>query len=226
MKIIYAPPLLLALLLLGCNSTQKSLYADESAASIALVSPVRNVPAVVPEKPVPEITGTPYSILGKGKTNPADLVNFLTKTNPFVDKDFARDFAEIYIEEASVEGVNHDIAFSQMCLETGFLSYGGLVTPDMNNFAGLGSTGPGVPGEKFSSPRIGVRAQIQHLKSYATDAPLNQDLVDPRRHFVVMGSAPTIDGLAGTWAEDREYAQKLKAILDRLYTISFGVTNG
>jgi hypothetical protein len=226
MKIIYISPVLLALLFLSCASTQKSLYADESAVNIALAVPVRNPPAVIPEKPQPEITAAPYSILGKGKTDSATLVNFLTNTNPFIDKNFAKNFAEIYIEEASIEGVNHDIAFSQMCLETGFLSYGGLVTPDMNNFAGLGSTGPGVPGEKFPSPRIGVRAQIQHLKSYATAAPLNQDLVDPRRHFVVQGSAPTIDGLAGTWAADKEYARKLKALLNRLYAASFESENG
>jgi hypothetical protein len=108
-----------------------------------------------------------------------------------------------------------------MCLETGFLRYGGLVTPDMNNFCGLGSTGPGQPGEYFPSPRIGIRAHIQHLKAYATDAPLRQDLVDPRYFYVRYGSAPTLDGLAGSWATDRDYSKKIRSILERLYTFAF-----
>jgi len=172
-----------------------------------------------PHKVIPS---TPEQILGKGKLNSRELANFLLITNPFIEKKTADDLAKIYIEEAKIEGVNHDIAFSQMCLETGFLSFGGQVTPDMNNFCGLGTTGEGVKGASFPSPRIGVRAQIQHLKSYATDAPLNQENVDPRRRFVRAGSAPTIEALAGSWAQDRDYGKKIKTILIRLYETSFG----
>jgi hypothetical protein len=110
-----------------------------------------------------------------------------------------------------------------MCLETGFLGFGGLVTPDMNNFCGLGSTGlpgpDGLPekGLSFSEPRLGVRAHIQHLKAYASTEPLKQELVDPRYKYVRLGSSPTIEGLAGTWAADREYAKKINAIMKRLF---------
>jgi hypothetical protein len=107
-----------------------------------------------------------------------------------------------------------------MCLETGFLRYGNLVTPDMNNFCGLGAIGPEQNGEHFDTPRTGVRAHIQHLKAYATDAPLNKDLVDPRYRWVRYGTAPTIYGLAGTWATDKEYAEKIKSILEELYRFS------
>jgi hypothetical protein len=117
--------------------------------------------------------------------------------------------------------VNHDLAFAQMCLETGFLRYGNLVTPDMNNFCGLGSIGPNQRGEVFPDPRIGVRAHIQHLKAYATEEPLRQDLVDPRYRWVKYGHAPTLDGLAGTWASDKEYAKKIRSILERLYAAVF-----
>jgi hypothetical protein len=142
---------------------------------------------------------------------------FLLAANPEIEEGFAYDFAKLYVEEAAAEGVNHDIAFSQMCLETGFLSFGGLVTPDMNNFCGLGSIGPGQEGESFPTPRIGVRAQIQHLKAYATEEPLKNDLVDPRYRWVRYGSAPTIYGLAGSWAADKDYGKKIKSILDNLY---------
>jgi hypothetical protein len=213
--------LVLTLLLLGCTSARKSLYADEATKDIALAAPARNAVQDARsqnkiEKPIPEVPEN-ISILGKGKTGAAHLARFLVRTNPLIDENYAKDFAKIYIEEAAAEGVNHDVAFTQMCLETGFLSYGGLVTADMNNFCGLGSTGPGHPGEKFPTPRIGVRAQIQHLKAYATTAPLSKTLVDPRRSYVIKGSAPTVAGLAGTWAEDKEYSKKLTSILLRLY---------
>jgi hypothetical protein len=108
-----------------------------------------------------------------------------------------------------------------MCLETGFLRYGGLVTPDMNNFCGLGSIGPGQPGLAFPDLRTGVRAHIQHLKAYASEESLNGELVDPRFRFVRRGSSPAVGGLAGTWAADRSYSEKIRIILERLYTCLF-----
>jgi hypothetical protein len=160
--------------------------------------------------------------MGKGFIAPKELAAFLLKNNPGAERAFAEDLAFFYAEEAAMEGVNHDAAFAQMCLETGFLRYGGLVTPDMNNFCGLGSIGPGQNGEKFPNPRAGVRAHIQHLKAYATDAPLNQAVVDPRYRYVRRGSSPAIKGLSGTWAADRSYADKINSILERLYDFAFG----
>jgi hypothetical protein len=123
----------------------------------------------------------------------------------------------LYVEEAAAEGVNHDMAFAQMCLETGFLRFGGLVSAGMNNFCGLGAIGPGQEGEVFPDPRTGVRAHIQHLKGYATDLPLNGELVDPRYRWVRKGSSPRIRGLAGTWAADKSYGEKINRILERMY---------
>ncbi|MDR0732356.1 MAG: glucosaminidase domain-containing protein [Treponema sp.] len=148
---------------------------------------------------------------------PEALSGFLLSINPGAGEDFSVELARFYTEEAEIEGVNHDVAFAQMCLETGFLRYGNLVTADMNNFCGLGAIGVEQRGERFTEPRIGVRAHIQHLKAYATEEPLRQDLVDPRYRWVRYGSAPTIYGLAGTWARDTEYAEKIKSILERLY---------
>jgi hypothetical protein len=176
-----------------------------------------------PEKPV--IPPSPEHILGRGAIESEKLASFLRKKNPAIEEPFAHEFSKIYIEEALLEGVNSDVAFSQMCLETGFFAFGGLVTPDMNNFAGLGSIGPGQEGERFPTPRIGVRAQIQHLKAYATEEPPNQPLVDTRYRWVRYGSAPTIHGLAGSWAADKEYGKKLKTILDNLYAAAYAVND-
>jgi hypothetical protein len=196
-----------------------SCAALPAARTTPVQAPVAQTP---PERP--EIPPAPEQILGQGQIPQDKLVRFLENVNPQVEKDFVENLARYYREEADVEGVNHDVAFAQMCLETGFLRYGGLVTPDMNNFCGLGTIGPGQNGERFSEPRIGVRAHIQHLKAYATDAPLKQELVDPRYRWVRYGSAPTIHGLTGTWATDKSYAEKIAAILERLYQFTYGET--
>jgi hypothetical protein len=170
--------------------------------------------AAPPERPIPE---PPLRILGAGQVPEKTLSRFLLAFNSTAEEAFAEELAEFYTEESEREGVNHDVAFSQMCLETGFLRFGNLVSREMNNFCGLGAIGPEQRGEVFSEPRIGVRAHIQHLKAYATEEPLRGELVDPRYRWVRYGSAPTIYGLAGTWAADREYGNKILNILEELY---------
>ena len=169
-----------------------------------------------PEQPLP-----PEHIMGKGMVSRDTLTDFLLQNNSGVSKNFVSALSGYYIEEAAAEGVNHDTAFAQMCLETGFLHYGGLVTPEMNNFCGLGAIGPQEPGLSFPDPRTGVRAHIQHLKAYASTEPLNNALVDPRYRYVKLGSSPTIHGLSGTWAADKLYSGKIGAILQRLYDFAF-----
>jgi hypothetical protein len=159
--------------------------------------------------------------MGMGRVSDEKMAQFLERNNPRVDWDFTLALVRYYINEAAFEGVNHDTAFAQMCLETGYLRYGGLVTADMNNFCGLGAIGPGQHGEIFPDPETGVRAHIQHLKAYATEEPLNGVLVDPRYKWVRYGSAPTIHGLSGTWAVDKNYSDKIGVILQRLYEFSF-----
>jgi hypothetical protein len=184
---------------------------------------VERSPAASPERPdtlLPEEIETltvNRPLLGRGHVEAEKLAAFLLTTNTAADSEFVNQLARLYIEEAALEGVDHDVAFAQMCLETGFLRYGGLVSYDMNNFCGLGAIGPEKPGERFPTPQIGVRAQIQHLKGYATSDPLKQELVDPRYKYVRYGSAPTIEGLAGSWAADRSYAEKIVGILQRMY---------
>ncbi|GHU25354.1 lipoprotein [Spirochaetia bacterium] len=175
-------------------------------------------PALQLEVP-PEL---PAFILGEGHIPDYYLTAFLQRRNMVLKPDFVSELARLYVEEAAAEGVNHDIAFVQMCLETGFLHFGNLVKPDMNNFAGLGAINASQPGEHFPDPRTGVRAQIQHLKGYATEDPLVQALVDPRYKWVRKGSAPTIAGLAGTWASDPRYAAKITGLVEQLYRFSSG----
>lgn len=165
------------------------------------------------EKPVP-----PMSIMGTGKMGEERLVSFFLSNNPKADRAKVTRMAGYYIEEGALEGVNADVAFVQMCLETGFLRFGGDVTEDMNNFCGLGTVGGGQAGARFPDERTGVRAHVQHLKAYASTEPLRAALVDPRFKYVhPKGKSPLVQGLSGTWAADREYGAKLSVLLAKLY---------
>lgn len=155
-------------------------------------------------------------IMSRGITSEVELQLFLRNNNENALPNFP-DLAKLYREEGNVEGVNYDLAFCQMCLETGFLRFGGEIKPQQNNFAGLGSIGGGAEAASFPSARIGVRAHIQHLKAYASLEPLVNQVVDPRFRFITRGIAPSIYQLSGRWSVDLDYGTKIFALMKRLY---------
>jgi len=161
-------------------------------------------------------------IMDQGGLTPATMRKVLKQHNPRLGDARIREIVQICLEECRAEGVNHDIAFAQMCLETGYLRFGGQVRAGQNNFCGLGATDGGSAGARFRSVRDGVRAQVQHLKAYASQEPLTNPCVDPRFRHVKRGSARTIYDLAGQWASDRRYGEKLKDRLLLFYRIQGG----
>lgn len=108
-----------------------------------------------------------------------------------------KDFCQIYWEECDAEGIDPAVAFCQAMKETNFLKFTGDVKITQFNFAGLGATGNGVSGLSFSDIRTGVRAQVQHLKAYATKegTSLANPCVDPRFNYVQRYSAPYVEWL-------------------------------
>lgn len=155
--------------------------------------------------------------MSRGKLSVHHLSHYLLANSRNINKSYAKKLAKLYIQEAEVEGVNHDIAFAQMCHETNFLSFGNQVSKKQNNFSGLGATDDGAEGAAFPTVEIGVRAQIQHLKAYASKKAIRQKIVDPRFHLVARGSAPTIFELTGRWATDPKYDQKILRHIRSLY---------
>ena len=144
------------------------------------------------------------------------MIVFLKNNNPPALQQFP-ELPKLYREEAAIEGVNADIAFAQMCLDTSFLQFIGDVDASQNNFANLGSAGGGASGATFPSARVGVRAHIQHLKAYASLEPVVQEIVDPRFRFVTRGIAPLIQQLSGRMSADLQYGDRLLAMVRRLY---------
>ena len=129
-------------------------------------------------------------------------------------------FCDIIIEEANAENVRGEVVFAQSMLETGWLTYGGDADITQFNFAGLGTTGNGVKGIAFPDVRTGIRAQVQHLKAYASTDDLNQECVDERFDYVTRETAPYVEWLGiqenpygGGWAAGKDYGSKLRKIL-------------
>ena len=134
------------------------------------------------------------------------------------------DFAAIAYDEAVAEGVSPELVFTQAMKETGWLGFGGDVSVDQFNFAGIGAVGGGAGGASFPDVRTGLRAQVQHLRAYAdagaTASSLANPLVDPRFSYVSKGSAPYVEYLGvqenpnGTgWATARNYGYDIIAMM-------------
>ena len=170
-----------------------------------------------------------YSIMGTSNCSVAQMVAlYKLQQKPYPIWAYAQygapdieTFCQILYEEANYEGVRAEAVFAQAMQETGWLQFGGDVQVTQCNFAGLGASGNGNPGLSFNdwgtnSVRKGLRAQVQHLKAYASMAPLNGSLVDPRFSYVTRGIAPNVEDLSGKWAADTSYGAKLMVLINKL----------
>lgn len=165
-----------------------------------------------------------YMIMGNSTTTVDQMVKYYSSKASYPafynqnDKEAKtiRDFCRIYDEECKAEGVKTEVAFCQAMKETGFLTFRGDVEIKQYNFAGLGATGAGAKGASFNTVREGIRAQVQHLKAYASTDSLKSACVDPRFQFVKRGSAIYVEWL-GTqenpdkvgWATAKDYGYSI-----------------
>ena len=142
-------------------------------------------------------------IIGASVLTAEQLETFLLRHNPSPKISCSPlELCRLFIEEGAVLNIRGDIAFCQSMHETGWLRYGGDVSAEQNNYAGIGAVGGGAKGAWFDSPRIGVRAVIHHLYAYATDKPLPDgvECASPRFNLVRRGTAPAWEDLGGKWA--------------------------
>src|SRR5215472_10793235 len=139
-----------------------------------------------------------------------------------------RDIARYYKQHGEALRVRWDYAFFQMLLETNYLSYRtgngrwGDVDPRQNNFAGIGTTGGGVPGDSFPDVSSGVLAQMQHLIAYSGErvrsplAPRTREKQDDIiEQSLALGRPVRFDDLTNRWAADRNYATSIEWVAER-----------
>ena len=135
----------------------------------------------------------------------------------------ARRLAPIYIKYGKIFNIRADIAWAQMCHETGFLEFTGNVSSTQNNFAGLGSTGTGIAGNSFATEELGVIAHYAHLAWYYYSGHINQYcniIYDPRHsgttHYKYTGDT-TIGFLNCRWAPGATYTDKILLFANQIY---------
>ena len=179
-----------------------------------------------------------YLIEGTSQTTVEQMVRYFNKYKgkreyplAVLEKGGAADietFAKIFYEEAIRENIKPEVVWAQTMIETGFLQFGGQVKIEQFNFAGLGATDGGAAGAKFENVRMGVRAQVQHLKAYAnaeiTLGTLKSECVDPRFKLVdPKGRAKYVEWLGQKenpegkgWATSAGYGIRLRKIIDKI----------
>jgi hypothetical protein len=164
-----------------------------------------------------------------------DLVRFFREKTGGNDGKFSvplETLAKFYVTYGKRFGIRADMAWAQMIHETGYGQYGGVVLPEQNNMAGIGATGPGVPGNSFATAELGVIAQYAHLAWYVypqhfsdpycvkVEQPADGPITTPGdpRHFAQENGGPhkgnvrTVYELSGKWAVGSEYGAAVQRI--------------
>lgn len=184
----------------------------------------RRRPGPAPRGPdTPEIRSSAANAVPQCVT-PDLLMAFLRGQNDRLDAKYSNIAAD-YKKHGEALRVRWDFAFYQMLLETNYLRFGHDVKPKQNNFAGLGATGNGVPGESFPDVTTGVLAQIQHLVAYSgdkVDSPVAQRTRDNQDGIISqskrLGRPVHFADLTNRWAADRNYARSITAVAERFAT--------
>ena len=170
-----------------------------------------------------------YTIMGDAGVTLNQMISYYQANATYpsfyanTDAPTLKKFCQLYINECKTEGVKVEVAFAQAMKETNFLKYGGDVSIGQYNFAGIGATGGGEPGNSFANVQTGIRAQVQHLKAYASEDALINNVVDPRFKYVKRGVCPYVEWLGINenpnrvgWATDKGYGND---IVNRIKTL-------
>lgn len=169
---------------------------------------------------------TPESELLAGQRAPAERAEqyLLARAHGRYSDDDVRRLVRLYYATATAAHLDPLLAAAQMTLETGHLSSYWSQRP-RRNLAGIGVTGK--PGEGLSFPdlKTAVRAHTGRLLAYALPAGagdraqlelISEALALRPLPDALRGIAPTLDGLAGNWAKDRQYAVKLARLANEI----------
>ena len=192
----------------GRGSAVASNPTTTTAATIA-TQPVASTyvdPPAAKDSPTSVVlTGGQTPLKGTWNGTAARLASFLLKDSPSPHFSVpASVLADYYVRYCAEAGLRADLLWAQMIHETGYGTFGGAVTPEQNNYAGLGATGDGAPGVAFSSAEAGVKAQVAHMVAYVyASSPVAwaNETVDPRFDLVgPRGVVSVLSDLDGRWA--------------------------
>jgi Mannosyl-glycoprotein endo-beta-N-acetylglucosaminidase len=174
----------------------------------------------------PEIRLTESNIVPKCVT-PERLMQFMTGVNGSLEPKF-QTIAADYKRHGDALKIRWDFAFYQMLLETNYLKFkrgdgtSGDVKSRQNNFAGIGATGGGVPGDSYPDVSTGVLAQMQHLVAYSgerVESPVAARTREVQDGIIAqsrrLGRAVRFGDLTKRWAADSKYARSIVSVSER-----------
>lgn len=172
-------------------------------------------------------------ILGPNRLTAQQLADFVRASGNTPNITVSIDeLAALFIEESTKVGVRGDVAWAQSILETGYFGFrGSMVEPEDNNFAGIGACDSCTRGFRFDDARLGVRAQMQLLRTY-TDAELTAGtLPDPlllpgTLRLGFRGKVKSWWDLTGTWASATDYGIRVYALYDTIVQFAASSTPG
>jgi hypothetical protein len=207
---------------LGCPMTCRS---RSSRSGVAVCAFLVLIPAAAIAAELPPIRTDESNRVADCAT-PGRLTLYLKQRNPKLNPRY-EGLATEYMRHGEALHVRWDYAFFQMLLETGYLTYGGDVKAEQNNFAGLGATGKGARGESFKDISTGARAHIEHLVMYSGERVENP-VAERTRNVQDWGvltdwqksvAGPiTFSQLAKQWAPgSRRYASDMETIANRFF---------
>jgi N-acetylmuramoyl-L-alanine amidase len=182
------------------------------------------------------------NILGKTKVTYAQLetwVKSVKTASPLLLKNLP-----IIWRLANDRGILVEVFIAQICVETGYFKFGGVIDASFHNTCGLKTTKGG--GDyvanahmRFNTWEEGLTAHADHLALYA-GAPgfpkyspntkgheninykNNGTTKDPRHFTYLYGKCKTVEGLSGTWATNKNYATTIKGIVNKIYATKVG----
>jgi peptidoglycan hydrolase CwlO-like protein len=234
----------LALVQLSLRKEQSDLQ-DQKASLEKLLAQQEQLEAVMNQKvavanaalaharAIGAVRASHYAVMGPSALTASQIVAWYNAQNyrPRIETSVP-DLVETFLEEAADENVRGDLAFAQTIVETA-----GLNAAPANNYSGIGWCDSCSTGNRFPTPREGVRAQIQLLVNYADAGsraanlhhPVSQYLYgsDPvaavRKFdtFFAKGWAPTWEDMGrGNWATAKNYAEAVIGVYNRMVAFS------
>ncbi len=125
------------------------------------------------------------------------------------------DIAPVYWQYGEQVGIRPEVLYAQSAKETAFGRYGGAVTPEMNNWAGIKILSPSgdkrEDHETFATPQDGVRGHFNHITAYVGLEPVGE--THPRYSLVKRlawaGTITTVEQLGERWAPAANYGESI-----------------
>lgn len=126
------------------------------------------------------------------------------------------DIAPVYWEFGEKTNIRPEVLYCQSAKETAFGNYGGVVSPDFNNWCGLkiragGPCSSPEAHESFQNEKEGVRAHFNHINAYIGNEPLGEP---HGRYYLVKtidwaGTVEYVEDLGAKWAPNPDYGNSI-----------------